>query len=88
MIIPAQTPPSDNFKKIPLRCGVTPAVQSGFVFLKTFPLKTALRFHLDDVVKEAMQDFLENQPRSFYSEDIDLLSKQWDLCYNAYGDFF
>ncbi|GBN22449.1 Histone-lysine N-methyltransferase SETMAR [Araneus ventricosus] len=55
------------------------------------PLKRALqgtRFHSDDEVKKAVQNFLKNQPRSFYSNDIDLLPKRWDLCYNAHGDFF
>ncbi|GBL79465.1 Mariner Mos1 transposase [Araneus ventricosus] len=55
------------------------------------PLKRALqgtRFHSDDEVKEAVQDFIKNQPRSFYSNGIDLLPKRWDLCYKAHGDFF
>ncbi|GFT69469.1 hypothetical protein TNCV_1297601 [Trichonephila clavipes] len=49
----------------------------------SFPLKRAFRFHSDDEVNEAMPDSLENQPQSFYSEDIDLVSKQWDTGYNA-----
>ncbi|GFX14865.1 histone-lysine N-methyltransferase SETMAR [Trichonephila clavipes] len=32
---------------------------------KILPLKIALRFYLDDEVKEAEQDFFKNQPRSF-----------------------
>ncbi|GBM01336.1 Histone-lysine N-methyltransferase SETMAR [Araneus ventricosus] len=55
------------------------------------PLKRALQatlFYSDDEVKEAVQDFLKNQPRSSYSDGMDLLNKQWDLCYNAHGDFF
>ncbi|GFV53016.1 hypothetical protein TNCV_1460841 [Trichonephila clavipes] len=52
------------------------------------PLKRTLRFYLDDEVKEAKQDSLENQPSSFYSENIDLLSKRSDLCYNAHDDLF
>ena len=55
------------------------------------PLKRALqgkRFHSDDGVKEAVQDFLRNQPQSFYSKGIELRPQQWDLCFNAHGDFF
>ncbi|GFV42079.1 hypothetical protein TNCV_2602791 [Trichonephila clavipes] len=48
----------------------------------------ALRFHSDDEVKEAVQDFLKNQPQSFYSKNIDVLSKQWELRYNAPSDLF
>ncbi|GBN45050.1 Histone-lysine N-methyltransferase SETMAR [Araneus ventricosus] len=50
-------------------------------------LKRALqgeRFHSDDEVKEAVEDFLNNQPRSSYSNGIALLPKRWDLCYNAH----
>ncbi|GFW66785.1 mariner Mos1 transposase [Trichonephila clavipes] len=42
-------------------------------------LKTVLHFHLDDEGKEDGQDFFKNQPRSFQSEEIDLLPKRWDL---------
>ncbi|GFV28183.1 hypothetical protein TNCV_678711 [Trichonephila clavipes] len=49
----------------------TPSIQSGFVNLSPFefqafrPLKSVLRFYLDDEVKEAGKDFLKNQPPSF-----------------------
>ncbi|GBM52303.1 hypothetical protein AVEN_81193-1, partial [Araneus ventricosus] len=42
------------------------------------------RFHSDDEMKEVVQDFPKNQPRSFNSNDIDLLPKRWDLCYKAH----
>ncbi|GFV38002.1 uncharacterized protein TNCV_3626221 [Trichonephila clavipes] len=45
----------------------------------------ALRFYSDDEVKEEMQDFPDNQPLVFYSEGTGLLSKQWDLNYNAHA---
>ncbi|GFT47341.1 mariner Mos1 transposase [Trichonephila clavipes] len=48
-----------------------------------FPLKRALRFHSDDEVKKVLLDFLENQLRSFCSDNIYLLSKRWDLCYKT-----
>ncbi|GFX75108.1 hypothetical protein TNCV_3170351 [Trichonephila clavipes] len=37
--------------------------------------KRALCFHLDDEMKEAVQDYFKNQPRYSYNEGIDLLSK-------------
>ncbi|GFV58885.1 hypothetical protein TNCV_1825931 [Trichonephila clavipes] len=46
------------------------------IFYTFFPLKRALRFHSDEEMKEAMQDFLENQKRSFYSKGLEILSKQ------------
>ena len=45
-------------------------------------------FHSDAGVKEAVQDFLGNQPQYFYSKGIELLPQSWDLCLNAHGDFF
>ncbi|GFU86885.1 hypothetical protein TNCV_4680341 [Trichonephila clavipes] len=50
------------------------------MFAHTFPvnlrpLQTVLRLYLDDEVKEAGQDFFKNQPRAFYSENIDQLPK-------------
>lgn len=54
-------------------------------------LKRALHgtcFHSSDEVKEAEQDFLKNQVRFFYSKGTGLQLKQWDLCYNTYGDSF
>ncbi|GFY32142.1 hypothetical protein TNCV_3556501 [Trichonephila clavipes] len=51
-------------------------------------LKRASRSHLDDEVKEAMQDFLDSQPRFFYNDAIDLQWKRRNLCYNVNGDVF
>ncbi|GFU48348.1 hypothetical protein TNCV_3342411 [Trichonephila clavipes] len=74
--------------KNPLKSVETPAKHSRFVSLKPstlFPLKRTLRIHSDD---EMRQVFVKNQPRSFYSEGIDLLSKRLNLCYNAHGELF
>ncbi|GFY13849.1 hypothetical protein TNCV_986211 [Trichonephila clavipes] len=53
------------------------------IFPPFFHLRRALRFHSSNDVKEAMRDFFENQSQSFYSEDVDLLSKQYDMCYHS-----
>ncbi|GFW42168.1 hypothetical protein TNCV_1206241 [Trichonephila clavipes] len=79
----------DNFKKDSLKRVGTPNVQPGSVSLKPstiFPLKRASRFHSDDEAKEAFQEFLDNQPQSFYREDIDLLPKQLVLFCNTQRD--
>ncbi|GFT69410.1 hypothetical protein TNCV_1297191 [Trichonephila clavipes] len=58
-----------NLKQISLKSAPKPTVPSGFVSLNhstLFLLKKALRFHSDDEVKEAMQDFLENQTEKKY----------------------
>ncbi|GFU07338.1 histone-lysine N-methyltransferase SETMAR [Nephila pilipes] len=39
--------------------------------------------HSGDEVKEAAQNFFQNQLLSFYSKVIALLRKWWDLCYNT-----
>ena len=57
-------------------------VQSGHVicdFHIFWTLKRSLqekRFHSDDGVKEAVQDFLRNQPQSFYDKGIELLPQR------------
>ncbi|GFY28610.1 hypothetical protein TNCV_4150411 [Trichonephila clavipes] len=51
-------------------------------------LKKVLHFLWDEEVKEAAEDFLKNQPRSFNSEVMELLLKLLDISYNADDDFF
>ena len=55
------------------------------------PLKKALkgqRFNSDADVKTAVTTWFSEQPRTFFSDGIRRLPKQWDACLNAYGDFF
>lgn len=55
------------------------------------PLKTHLkgrRFNSDDEVKEAVTEFLRQQPKEFYKQGITRLVSQWDKCLNAHGEFF
>lgn len=55
------------------------------------PLKRALkgqRFNSDADVKTAVTTWFREQPRTFFSDGIRRLPKQWDACLNAYGDFF
>jgi hypothetical protein len=46
------------------------------------PLKNALRcqFAVDDEVKEAVHDWLRDQPQNFFSNGIKKLADCWDKC--------
>ena len=55
------------------------------------PLKKALkgqRFNSDADVKTVVTTWFSEQPRTFFSDGIRRLPKQWDACLNAYEDFF
>ena len=54
------------------------------------PLKNTLRgrrFAADDEVKEAVHDWLRNQPQTFFSNGIKKLTGRWAKCIEKKGDY-
>jgi len=53
------------------------------------PLKEALRgrqFTSDEEVKEAVHEWLAAQPKTFFSEGIEMLLECWNKCIAKHGD--
>jgi len=46
------------------------------------------RFAVDDVVKEAVHDWLRSQPQTFFSNGIKKLTDRWAKCMEKKGDCF